>query len=83
MNDVSPPTCARCGRTAPWAPQAEDGWVFYEEPPTLVIAIPWEDDFALPEKVLNAIPAHEGGVVCNRLGPEITRAEVLSRDLGR
>lgn len=87
--------CARCGRFAPTAtvdpdlgdsPRRAEGWVSFEIQ-TLVIDIPWADDFTLPDDVVEAIRQYEDGPVrCERVGPEVTTAavrEVSSELLGQ
>jgi hypothetical protein len=67
------------------SPRVAEGWVSYEDQ-ILVIDMPWAgEQFMLDDEVTEAIRAFVGPVLCERLGPEVTRAtvrEVRSELLG-
>jgi hypothetical protein len=76
--------CARCGRFTPSAvldpatgesPRVAQGWVSFQVW-TLVVDVPWVDDFMLPNDVVEAIRRFDGPIRCERLGPEVTSASV-------
>jgi len=78
--------CARCGCFAPSStldpdllgpdglgasPLVAEGWGTFQTEPVLVLDIPWEGDFQLPDEVVDAINNHDGPIRCERPGPEI------------